>query len=111
MIFPNFSVILRYNNAENYATGVGHLSDRLIGAPPIRGGFPPDARGMTIYNRRELQQLLTTLGFDTQGTDGVMGPNTRAAISAYQRTAGLTVTGEPSLDLLAHLHQVAALRR
>jgi membrane-bound lytic murein transglycosylase B len=96
MIFPNFSVILRYNNAENYAIGVGHLSDRLIGRPPIRGTFPPDAQGMTIADRRELQARLTAAGFDTQGSDGVIGSNTRSAISGYQRSVGLPVTGEPS---------------
>ncbi|MGL6211819.1 MAG: lytic murein transglycosylase, partial [Paracoccaceae bacterium] len=29
LLTQNFNVILRYNNAENYAIGVGHLSDRL----------------------------------------------------------------------------------
>ncbi len=102
-VFRNFSVILRYNNSENYALGVGHLSDRLAGGPPIRGGFPPDATGMTIADRRELQRRLTAAGFDTEGSDGVIGPRTRTAISAFQTQAGLPVTGEPSLDLLARL--------
>jgi hypothetical protein len=103
LVFRNFGVILRYNNAENYAIGVGHLSDRIAGGPPIRGTFPPDARGMTIADRRELQQRLTAAGFDTQGSDGVIGPNTRTAIGAYQRAAGLAVTEEPSLELLGRL--------
>lgn len=103
MIFQNFTVLTRYNNSTNYVIGVGHLSDRLIGRPPIRGSFPPDRQGMTIADRRELQQRLTAAGFDTQGTDGVIGNNTRAAISAYQQRAGLPVTGEPSRELLALL--------
>ncbi len=45
MVFPNFGVILRYNNATNYGIGVGHLSDRLRGGPPVRGTFPPMRRG------------------------------------------------------------------
>jgi lytic murein transglycosylase len=103
MIFRNFTVITRYNNSVNYVIGIGHLSDRLAGGPPIRGSFPPDAQGMSIADRQELQQRLTAAGFDTQGTDGVIGPNTRAAIGGYQQRAGLVVTGEPSLDLLARL--------
>jgi lytic murein transglycosylase len=103
MIFPNFTVITRYNNSESYVIGIGHLSDRLVGRPPIRGAFPPDAQGMTIADRQALQRRLTAAGFDTQGTDGVIGPNTRSAISAYQASAGLQVTGEPSLALLARL--------
>ncbi|MFC7704269.1 lytic murein transglycosylase [Plastorhodobacter daqingensis] len=103
MTFRNFTVITRYNNAESYVIGVGHLSDRLRGGPPIRGRFPPDAQGMTMADRQDLQRRLTAAGFDTQGTDGVIGPNTRAAIRAYQERAGLPVTGEPSLDLLRRL--------
>ena len=68
MVFPNFTVITRYNNAENYVIGIGHLSDRLTGGPPIRGGFPPDARGMTIADRRELQRA----------ADGARGSTPRA---------------------------------
>ncbi len=103
MIFSNFKVITRYNNSESYVIGIGHLSDRLVGGPPIKGRFPPDAAGMTIDDRRELQSRLTQAGFDTDGADGVMGSKTKAAISAYQQSAGLTVTGEPSLQLLQRL--------
>lgn len=103
MVFRNFTVISRYNNAESYVIGVGHLSDRLAGGPPIRGTFPPDSAGMTIADRQELQRRLTAKGFDTQGTDGVIGKNTQAAISAYQQSAGLPVTGVPTLELLIRL--------
>jgi hypothetical protein len=103
LVFRNFSAILRYNNAENYAIGVGHLADRLRGGGPIRGSFPPDAAGMSKADRQELQRLLTRAGYDTEGSDGVIGPKTRAAISAYERAAGLPVTGEPTLALLARL--------
>ena len=103
MVFPNFAVIGRYNNAENYMVGIGHLSDRLAGGPPIRSGFPPDARGMSIADRRELQRRLTARGFDTEGADGVIGQRTTDAIASYQASVGQPVTGEPSLALLASL--------
>jgi lytic murein transglycosylase len=103
LLTQNFAVILRYNNAQNYAIGVGHLSDRIRGAGPIQASFGPDASGMTRADRQELQRLLTARGFDTEGSDGVIGARTRAAISAYQTSAGLPVTGEPSLDLLQRL--------
>lgn len=103
MVYRNFTVITRYNNAESYVIGVGHLSDRIRGGAPVQGNFPPDAQGMTIANRQDMQRRLTAAGFDTEGTDGVIGPKTRSAISAYQRNAGLAVTGEPTLDLLATL--------
>lgn len=103
MVFSNFTAITRYNNAESYVIGVGHLSDRIAGGPPIRGSFPPDAQGMSIADRRELQRRLTAAGFDTGGADGVIGPGTRAAISAYQQSAGIPVTGQPTIDLLRRL--------
>jgi membrane-bound lytic murein transglycosylase B len=103
LLTQNFNVILRYNNAENYAIGVGHLSDRLRGGGPIRASFGPDATGMTKDDRQALQRRLTAAGFDTEGADGVIGGKTRAAISAYQAQNGLPVTGEPSPDLLRAL--------
>jgi lytic murein transglycosylase len=103
LLTQNFATILRYNNAQNYAIGVGHLSDRILGRGPVQASFGPDAAGLTQADRKELQRLLTAKGFDTGGTDGVIGAKTRAAISAYQSSVGLPVTGEPSLDLLRRL--------
>jgi hypothetical protein len=103
LLTQNFATILRYNNAQNYAIGVGHLSDRLLGRGAVQASFGPDAAGMTKADRQELQRLLTAAGFDTEGSDGVIGAKTKAAISAYQASVGLPVTGEPSLDLLRRL--------
>ncbi|PRY21169.1 lytic murein transglycosylase [Aliiruegeria haliotis] len=103
IVYKNFSVILRYNNAESYALGVGHLADRIAGKPPIQAGFPPDAQGMTIDDRKELQRRLNANGFDAGTPDGVIGSGTEAAISAYQKSVGLPVTGQPSLALLKRL--------
>ncbi len=103
MTFGNFTAITRYNNAEKYVIGVGHLSDRLRGGAPIQGSFPPDKYGLTIADRRRMQERLTAAGDDTKGSDGVIGPATREAISNYQRARGLPVTGEPSQALLRAL--------
>lgn len=103
LLFSNYNVILRYNNAQSYAIGVGHLSDRLRGQGPLQGAFPPDAAGMTIQDRAELQRLLTARGYDAGTADGVIGAKTNAAIAAYQGANGLTATGQPSLDLLTRL--------
>ena len=103
VVTRNFDVIKRYNNSDNYAIGVGHLSDRITGGPPIQAVFPPDRFGLTKDDRVALQSRLTAAGFDTQGADGVIGNNTGAAIRAYQSANGLAVTGEPSRALLAAL--------
>ncbi|MFA8387689.1 MAG: lytic murein transglycosylase [Pelagibaca sp.] len=99
----NFRVIKRYNNSDAYAIGVGHLSDRIGGAGPLRTPFPPDANGLTKADRISLQERLTARGFDTQGADGVIGSNTETAIRAYQSSRGLPVTGTPSQALLQSL--------
>ncbi len=102
-VFRNFQVIKRYNNSDSYAIGVGHLSDRIAGGGPFQASFGPDASGLTLEDRKDLQRRLTSSGYDTQGADGVIGKNTQSAISAYQRAKGLAVTGEPSVDLLRRL--------
>ncbi len=102
-VFRNFNVIKRYNNSDSYAIGVGHLSDRIAGGAPFQASFGPDATGLTLEDRKDLQRRLTSAGYDTQGADGVIGNNTKSAISGYQRANGLPVTGEPSVDLLRRL--------
>lgn len=102
-VTANFNVIKRYNNSNSYAIGVGHLADRIAGGGPLQTSFPPDANGMTKDDRMELQERLTALGFDTDGVDGVIGTNSRNAISNYQGSRGLPVTGEPSIELLHSL--------
>lgn len=99
----NFRAIKRYNNSDSYAIGVGHLADRIGGAGPLRGSFPPDANGMTKSDRIALQQRLTARGYDTGGADGVLGNKSKAAISAYQASIGQSPTGVPSLALLNSL--------
>lgn len=105
MIFDNFRVIERYNPADAYVIAVGHLADRLAGANPFRAGWPREDRVLLAAERRELQEWLTRAGFDTQGVDGRIGPNTIAAIRAYQLARGLVPDGYASHALLEQLRQ------
>ncbi len=102
-VTSNFNVIKRYNNSDSYAIGVGHLADRIAGGGPIRASFPPDKYGLVKDERIRLQERLTARGFDTDGADGVIGPNSRQAISAYQSSIGMQPTGDPSKELLRTL--------
>lgn len=103
LIFRNFQVIERYNAADAYVIGVGHLADRLKGGPPIQAAWPRDDRALVVAERRELQERLTKAGFDTQGVDGKIGPNTIAAVKAFQRSIGMVPDGYPSLEILRRL--------
>ncbi|MEO1550483.1 MAG: lytic murein transglycosylase [Pseudomonadota bacterium] len=103
LTFKNFQVIKRYNNANSYAMGVGHLADRINGRPDFAIPWPRGDRALSRREKAELQRLLTARGFDTKGADGKVGPNTIAAIRRYQRAAGLVPDGYASADLLQRL--------
>ncbi|EKE44981.1 lytic murein transglycosylase [Oceaniovalibus guishaninsula JLT2003] len=100
LVFNNFAVIERYNTADAYVIGVGHLADRLKGVRPIRGAWPRGDRALTRAEREELQSRLTATGFDTQKIDGRIGPLTIEAIRGFQRRQGLVPDGYASLRLL-----------
>lgn len=103
LLFRNYDVISRYNNAQAYIIGVGHLSDRIRGNGPLAVSWPEGERELRRAERRDLQQRLTAAGFDTGGIDGQVGPATRRAIRAYQRAQGLPVDGYASFRLLERL--------
>ena len=103
MIFDNFHVIERYNPADAYVIAVGHLSDRIRGAGPLRSEWPREDRNLRFIEKQEMQERLTKAGFDTQGVDGIIGPNTISAIRAFQKIHGLTPDGYASYDVLQRL--------
>ncbi len=96
----NFNVLKTYNNSDLYALGVGHLADRIGGGGPLQGSFPPDANGMTKSDRLALQRGLAARGYDVGTIDGVIGKLTESAISAFQQSQGLALTGTATPDLL-----------
>lgn len=54
---------------------------------------------------REIQALLSGIGYDTGGVDGLPGPRTRDAISRFAEARGMPPTDEPSLQLLNELRR------
>ncbi len=100
MIFDNFRVIERYNAADAYVIGVGHLADRLAGGPEVQAPWPRGYVPLSFEDRMELQKRLIRAGYTLDKVDGVIGPQTVAAIRAYQQAQGVTVDGFPSQDTL-----------
>lgn len=100
MIFKNFEVLERYNTADAYVIGVGHLADRISGGASIRGGWPTGDRALSFDERIELQERLTAAGFDTVKIDGKIGPLTIASVRGWQQSTGRVPDGYASPRLL-----------
>ncbi|MEM8789542.1 MAG: lytic murein transglycosylase [Pseudomonadota bacterium] len=103
MVFNNFRVIKRYNNATSYAMGVGLLASRIGGGPGVTTPWPRNDRPLSRSEKVEIQQRLSASGFATGAADGLIGPNTIAAIRSYQRAQGLVPDGYASAALLQRL--------
>ena len=58
----------------------------------MRNGRSDDIM-LTQAERQRLQRILSQRGFDTQGIDGRIGPNTRKALRAWQRKENLVADG------------------
>ncbi|ASE40416.1 lytic murein transglycosylase [Brevundimonas vesicularis] len=83
LALPNHYVIRRYNNSVSYALAIGLTADGIMGKPGLTKAWPNDP-SMTRDQRIGAQRALTQLGYDTQGVDGVIGSNTRAALRRWQ---------------------------
>ena len=110
MIFHNFGVIKKYNNATSYALGVAHLGNRIAGGGPLGVRWPEDDRPLGRTEKKTLQTTLTRMGFDTNGVDGILGPDSRAAIRNFQRSRGIPADGYASAKLLERVADAAAGR-
>lgn len=63
---------------------------------------------LTSSERREIQRMLTRLGYNTGGIDGAFGRNTRNALASWQRDEGLRVSGYITADQLRELRRQTA---
>jgi membrane-bound lytic murein transglycosylase B len=103
MVTDNFAAIETYNRADSYVIAVGHLSDRLQGGPSFVQEWPRDLRVLTLDERKSMQQALLDRGLYAGQADGKIGPNTIAAVRAFQRSIGTVPDGYASLEMLQKL--------
>jgi membrane-bound lytic murein transglycosylase B len=102
LALPNHYVIRRYNNSVSYALAIGLIADGVQGKPKLTAEWPDDPP-LTREQRIGAQRALTALGHDTQGVDGVIGANTRAALRRWQQSNGRTADGYLTADLADEL--------
>ena len=69
-----------------------------------------EALGLTRDERRAVQRHLALLGFDPRGIDGIFGPGSRRAITAWQTREGYEATGFMDRDQVFRLAAQAARR-
>jgi lytic murein transglycosylase len=105
LVGPNFRAILRYNNSTSYALAVGLLSQQIAGGMAVQAHWPRDLAALSRSETAELQTALARRGFASGEPDGIAGPATRAAVRAYQQSAGLPADGFPSSEVLQRLRQ------
>ncbi|MBB5517190.1 membrane-bound lytic murein transglycosylase B [Rubricella aquisinus] len=105
--FNNFDVIKTYNRSNAYALAIGHLGDRMTGGAEWETPWPTGILPLNRDERTEVQERLTAMGYDTQGNDGMIGPNSERAIKAFQLDAGLTPDGLASNRLLTQIRRAS----
>ena len=83
-------------------------------APAIVAPTPEEgeaALGLSRTERRNIQEDLTLLGFDTRGVDGILGRGSRAAIAAWQDSQRLDATGYLTDPQITQLREQADAER
>jgi membrane-bound lytic murein transglycosylase B len=103
LVRENFRAIMRYNPSTSYALAVAILSDRLAGRSGIRGSWPREEPALSADERKELQQLLTGLGYAPGAVDGIVGANTRMAVRKFQASVGAIPDGFATVALLERM--------
>jgi lytic murein transglycosylase len=95
----NYFVIKEYNFSDLYVLFVGHLSDRIISPQPFATPWSASTQLRTA-DVEAMQKHLTRIGLYSDKVDGKAGMKTRAALGAYQKSAGLKVDCWPSEAVL-----------
>ena len=106
LAFPNHYAIRRYNNSVSYALAVGMLADRFAGESGLTAAWPYEV-ALSLSARQQAQRDLTKLGFDTGGADGIIGPNSRKALRAWQVSRGLPADAYLTTAIISRLRTEA----
>ncbi len=102
LAFPNFEVMLKWNESTVYSTTAAYLATRFAGAGPVRSGNAP-VQKLSIAQVKQLQSKLQRRGLRITKIDGIIGPETRAAVRAIQEQLRLPADGYPDMNLLGRM--------
>jgi lytic murein transglycosylase len=99
----NYFVIKEYNFSDLYVLFVGHLSDRMASPLPFATPWSASTQ-LRSKDVEAMQRHLTSAGLYKDKLDGKAGMQTRAALGAYQKSAGLKVDCWPSDAVLRSMN-------
>ena len=106
LVYDNFKVIKRWNNADKYAISIGHLADRIVKLPPLSKQKPKNDKGMSYAQIKDIQTILNDMGYNVGKPDGIAGSKTRGALRAFQTKHNLPADGFASVRMLKELQKV-----
>src|ERR1700753_117444 len=95
----NYFVIKEYNFSDLYVLYVGHLSDRMTSPLPFATPWSA-SKQLRSADVEAMQRRLTKIGLYKDKLAATAGMLTRAALGAYQKSAGLKVDCWPSEAVL-----------
>ncbi|MEO0542816.1 MAG: lytic murein transglycosylase [Pseudomonadota bacterium] len=98
LAYPNFNVLLEWNQSLTYVTTAAYFGTRLAGAERYLAGSGHD--GLNGDQMKALQRKLQVRGYDVGKVDGILGAGTRAAVRAEQLRLGLPADSWPTPALL-----------
>lgn len=99
LAFPNFHILLKWNQSLVYTTTAAYLATRIGGAPAMYRG-KPDIPVLSAREVAELQRLLNARGFDAGEVDGKLGEQSRGAVKKAEIRLGLPADSYPTPELL-----------
>jgi peptidoglycan hydrolase-like protein with peptidoglycan-binding domain len=110
------NTVLAYQNylerypQGRYAAQARQGIDAILSEPNREQRLAEEALGLTRDQRRTIQRNLSLLDFDPRGIDGIFGPGTRRAITAWQQQNGFSQTSYLDREQIARLEAQAGRR-
>jgi membrane-bound lytic murein transglycosylase B len=108
LVGSNFDAIRSYNASDAYSLSVALLGDQIAGRGSLPTRWPTATPPLGRADATELQGLLLGMGYQIGTPDGQVGPRTRAALQAYQKSQNVLADGYPSAAALAVVRAGAA---
>lgn len=103
LAYENFTTAyLKWNESLIYSTTAAYLATRIAGAKSVSPGNG-NVQPLSYDEIVQLQDTLTSKGYEVGKSDGKIGAGTRAAVKAEQLKAGLPADSYPTAELLSRL--------